>query len=513
MRKTCFVGLLLCAVSGSLNGQAVSPSPAKSYVLHAAEAMGGLDLLRGVKALRIEYRGHSYMLDESERPAGPWIVTYENDVELRDYEHASVRREKEHWQVGGSEADKSTLTVAEGFAQVANGAKLSPTSIYLGEPDDSLESLAFAPEQIVQHALEAGDLAVQPDAIMQGEPYHVVSFTYHTMPTRLYLSAYTGLPGSVEWTSSYPHSMFWRVWGDVSNRSVFSLYTLLPSGLRLPLQRDHESNNQPYHSLTILKIAVNPQIPPDAFAIATEVKAAVQEGRDQNVKTQALGNPVPLIEGNDSMVQFAGAFKCAIVQQSDGLVIIEAPVSSEHTKTLFAEAAKRYPNVPIKAVITTSDAWAHFAGIREVVADGTPIYATDLNQPVLTRLVDAPFTQHPDTLAKASKPAKFHWVSQKTTIGAGPNRIEIYPIRNASGARMLMLYLPEFHLLYSSDLVQPLGDGSFFWPEYLRELSDAVQREHLSVDRFFGMHATVTPWTAIVQYLAKVTDASDLQSN
>ena len=134
----------------------------------------------------------------------------------------------------------------------------------------------------------------------------------------------------------------------------------------------------------------------------------------------------------------------------------------------------------------------HVAGIREVVADGTPIYATDLNQPVLTRLVDAPFTQHPDTLAKASKPAKFHWVSQKTTIGAGPNRIEIYPIRNASGARMLMLYLPEFHLLYSSDLVQPLGDGSFFWPEYLRELSDAVQREHLSVDRFFGMHATVS---------------------
>ena len=140
------------------------------------------------------------------------------------------------------------------------------------------------------------------------------------------------------------------------------------------------------------------------------------------------------------------------------------PVSSEHTKTLFAEAAKRYPNVPIKAVITTSDAWAHFAGIREVVADETPIYATDLNQPVLTRLVDAPFTQHPDTLAKASKPAKFHWVSQKTTIGAGPNRIEIYPIRNASGARMLMLYLPEFHLLYSSDLVNRSETDHFSGP-------------------------------------------------
>jgi hypothetical protein len=123
----------------------------------------------------------------------------------------------------------------------------------------------------------------------------------------------------------------------------------------------------------------------------------------------------------------------------------------------------------------------------------------------------AAFTQRPDTLAKSPRSAKFRWVSQRTVIGDGANRIEIYPIRNASGERMLMLYFPEYRLLYSSDLVQPLGDGSFFWPEYLQELSDAVRREHLSVDRFFGMHAVVTPWSAVAQYLAKVTNSSGVQ--
>ena len=133
----------------------------------------------------------------------------------------------------------------------------------------------------------------------------------------------------------------------------------------------------------------------------------------------ALGNPVPLIEGNDSMVQLAGGSKCPSVQRSDGLVLIKHRSAPSTQKRLFAEAAKRYPNVPIKAVITTSDAWAHLTGPRSREG-GTPIYATDLNQPCcFLRLVDAPFTQHPDTLAKASKPAKFHWVSQKTTIGAG----------------------------------------------------------------------------------------------
>ena len=52
-------------------------------------------------------------------------------------------------------------------------------------------------------------------------------------------------------------------------------------------------------------------------------------------------------------------------------------------------------------------------------------------------------------------------------------------MRTESGERMTMVYFPEHKLLYGSDLVQQRRDGSFFVPEYLSELIDAVRRENL----------------------------------
>jgi hypothetical protein len=274
------------------------------------------------------------------------------------------------------------------------------------------------------------------------------------------------------------------------------------------MQRDHFRNGQPFHSLTITKVAINPQVPAGTLAVSPDVAAAFEKRRAEMPDGPPLGKPALLIDGEGSLVQFIGTFNCAIIKQPDGVVLVEAPTSAQHTQAFLAEAAKRFPGSPVKALITTSDAWAHFGGLREVVASAIPVYATDLNRPLLERLVSAPFTQHPDGLAKSPKAPIFHWVSEKTALGSGPNRIEIFPIRNASGERMLMVYFPEHKLLYSSDLIQPLGDGTFFWPDYAKELTDAVNREHLSVDMFFGMHAKTTRYSTVTDFLAKSVAAS-----
>lgn len=476
---------------------------AKVAVLQSIEAMGGIGRLGEIKTLRIERRSHDYLLDESERPDGPWSVIYEHATELRDYEHANLRRNSEHWFFAGTETQKSTLTLAGNVAQVTSGEKRFPASVYSGDPDNAIESLAFAPERLLLAALKARDLAVLPNVHFHGEPYEGVSFTLDQIPTRLYFNAYTHLLGVAEWTNSYPYSIFWQVWGDVANRAEFSVYSLLPGGLRLPLQRDYQRNGQPSSSVSIQSITVNPPLTPDTFAIDPQVAAAFANRIVTDFGMPHLGKPVSLIEDDNTLLQYVGEFNCAIVKQSDGLILIEAPVNSAHSKALVADAEQRFPGLPIKAVITTSDAWAHIGGLREMVARGFPVYATDLNRPLLTHLVQASFTQSPDSLAMKWRAPEFHWVSQKTTIGSGPNRLEIYPIRNASGERMLMIYFPHHKLLYSSDLIQPLGNGGFFWPEYLRELSDAVAREKLTVERCFGMHAGSTPWKAILQFLTK----------
>jgi hypothetical protein len=59
----------------------------------------------------------------------------------------------------------------------------------------------------------------------------------------------------------------------------------------------------------------------------------------------------------------------------------------QRSSGLFAEAHRRYPGVPIKAVLSTSDSWPHVGGVRFDVAEATPVYILELNQPLLGRMV------------------------------------------------------------------------------------------------------------------------------
>jgi hypothetical protein len=476
---------------------------AREWVRKAVVEMGGEAALRNIKTARIESLGHRFYLEQSERPDGPWIVGYDSRTEFCDYEHDALRQDETLRGLGAEEGFTTSFTVVGGVAQSNVGEKHVPGS--LSQAIDAEEALNFTADRLVLHAFDAGDLKPLADATIHGEPYHVVEFKQNGIPVRLYLNAFTGLPGVVEWTQSYPFSVFWRVWGDVRNRQEFTNYTLLPGGIRLPLQTDLSRDDQPYSSKIVTKLELNPQLSSETFAIAPEVKSAFEAMKKNPVETPAMGKPRELVAGDDTLVQFVGAWNCALVKQPDGVVILEAPIGPVHTRQLLDEARRRYPNAPFKAVITTTDAWPHFGGVREMVANGIPVYATDLNKPILTRVVNAPFTLSPDTLAKSPKASKFHWVSAKTVIGTGANRLEIYPIRNASGERFLMVYLPQHKLLYVSDLAQPAGSGSFFMPEYLKELSEAASREHLAVDKFFAMHMPLTPWSDL---LAAVEEAS-----
>jgi hypothetical protein len=126
---------------------------------------------------------------------------------------------------------------------------------------------------------------------------------------------------------------------------------------------------------------------------------------------------------------------------------------------------------------------------------GTPIYALDLNQPILNRLAAMPYASKPDAQQRTHGSPVFRLVHEKTVLGSGKNRMEIYPIRGETSERQMMVYFPEHHLLYGSDPFQQNPDGSFFYPQTVTELTDAVAREHLDVRDFFMMHIGPTPWT------------------
>jgi hypothetical protein len=110
--------------------------------------------------------------------------------------------------------------------------------------------------------------------------------------------------------------------------------------------------------------------------------------------------------------------------------------------------------------------------------------------PFLKSLARAPHTLEPVALARSGRAPTLVGVRGKVTIGAGPTRIELYPVGGAYAERMTMAYFPEYRLLYGADLVFPnRGPDGKFAPGFdetpATDLRRAVAREQLAVDTVF----------------------------
>jgi hypothetical protein len=492
-----FLGFLHGSSSGLVFFDKSADDRATALVRSAIEKMGGEGNLRSLQGVQIEKIGHTYSVEQSERPEGPWLVNYDQVIELRDYANQRLRRATQTRSFQAPQWRPAiVLKVADGAAALQFGERSGPAqAIDLAEAE---ESLALSAERVLLTALEAKDLRAEADTSLQGSTQHVVAFGWRDGLARIYLNGQTGMPTAIEVERAYPGSFFWGPWGDVKSRVYLSLWTLEAGGLRYPRQWDSERNGTPYQSFTVTSLTINPQFEANSFSIPTEVKKAFESSAQRTIEDTPLGHSNnPAVEIAPGVVQIPGAWNVTLVRQSDGVVVIEAPISSGYSDKVLAEAKKRFPGLPIKAVISTSDAWPHIGGVRVYAAREIPVYALDLNGPILERLIASPRHFHPDALERQRKKPKFRVVSNKTIIGSGPNRLELYPVRSESGERMMMVYFPEHKLLYGSDLVQQRRDGSFFMPEYLSELIEAVRRERVTVSSVFAMHTGVRPWSEI----------------
>ncbi len=366
------------------------------------------------------------------------------------------------------------------------------------------EREALSPERLLLTAIDAPDLHLEPDAILQSVPQNVVAFSLDGAPVHIYLNAYTHLPTAVDYSGPLARSGFWAFLGDVTARTYFSLWWLAKGGIHMPMQWNIESNGLPDQMYVIRKLQIDEPLVETDLLISADVRAKYQpDAPPVDLDKRPLGDPKqPAKELASGIIFIPGSWNATFVRQEEGIVILEAPISSGYTAKVIAEARRRFPGQPIKAVITTSDSWPHLAGIRECVAQSIPIYALDLNLPILERVMNAPHKSKPDAQQIAPRNPIFHLVHNKTLLESGPNRMEIYPIRGETSERQLMVFFPEHHLLYGSDPFQINADGSFFYPQTVTELTDAVAREHLSVDEFFMMHIGPMPWADLSKAVA-----------
>ena len=490
-----FVLYAACTLSPRLT-LAQENEDAKQLVRKGIDSQGGEKALRSVRNMKWEASGYRNEIEESERPEGPYITDFLTVSEVEDFVDQRLRRMTET-SVFPLYKTVVTSVVADGIEMRARGGAFAvgtPEGVRLGRL-----RLALSPERVLLTALDSGDLRREPDCHLQGITQNVIAFSIAETPVRMFLNSYTHLPTAVEYSGPLTRFGFYAYLGDVTIRTYYSLWWLAKGGIHVPLQWTVEGNGMPDQTLVIRKLKINDPLNEDDFSIPVAIKQQFDpKAKPRDLDLAQLGDPAhPEFEIASGILFIPGAWNVTIVRQDDGLIVLEAPISSGYSARVIAEAQHRYPGMPIKAVITTSDSWPHLAGIREYVAQGVPIYALDLNEPILARLIASDRHASRDNLTRSPKAAKFELITNRTVVGGGSNRIEIMPIRGETSERQMMVYFPEQRLLYGSDPFQKSADGSYFYPQTVTELTDAVSRYHLEPKQFFMMHVPPTDWTEL----------------
>lgn len=358
---------------------------------------------------------------------------------------------------------------------------------------------------------QATDLKLEKETALHGIPQHVVSFYVGRSPVRIYLDAQTNLPSAIETTRSWHRStsgdLAWNAWGDVTDRVELMNYAL-GEGVRYPGQSDTFRNGVHLRAAVIEQVHFDNTVDDNAFVLTS----APQPISTHNIDDLTLGEAVgmapdpkkPITEIAPGIVQIPGSWYSTIVRQDDGLVIIDAPISAGYSRRVLDEAARRFPGMKVKALITSTAFYWHVAGVREYVARGIPIYVRDRNVAVIRALAAAPHGLLPDDLARAPRSPDIHSVSAPVTLGKGVNAITVMPVPDGEQP-MLMSSIPAAHLLHTGEMVQPLGPGgALLYPESLLELTHSVQAAGIDTHGLsvIGMHMSPTPWTTVESTLA-----------
>lgn len=459
-------------------------------------AMGGRERLAAIKTARLDVIGHTALMEQSYRQA-PFITSYERDQTLVDFAGQRLLQ-KQHgvWpesDLKGADSDQTLIVTPAGGVYRSDGQD-SPCGKAALEA--ARQQMALDPVRILLTAADASDLRFVAPETLRSTPHTVLAFTWQGIPVRVLLNRFNHLPDAVETKQQF--NDFWFYWGDVDQRVYFDNWRLV-SGIEYPSNQVIERNGAVWSSSQALNIEFNVATDEKDFAI--DAKAAAQSAQSKGWKRAFRNDQAKQLAPGIDL--FLGSWNTTIVKQPDGIVILETPISGDFTEGVFAEARRRYPGEPIKAVLSTSDSWPHVGGIRHDVAQGLPVYILDLNQPLLDRMIAAPHTLDPDALQNAPKPPNWTIVSEKTEIGIGENRLQLFPIRGASTERQYMVYFPERKLLYASDTLVLNPDNTLYDPELMREVQQAVDREHLQVETVFAMHQAPTPWGDVIALLKK----------
>ena len=434
------LGLSMLSVLAFSGGAPAQERSSRALLEAAAEAMGGLERIRGLDNIVMTGFGQRYNTngnlspDPNSPPKWVAVADAERSFDLRNRRALNQERQSRMFPFASSAGHSWNRS---NTLQTGRAALDHPLPALLA---------ALAPET-----------ALGPVRIEEGLP--VVEFTIQNGGTLwMALDSGTNLPAWVRWIAGDSQL------GDVTHTAYFTGYVPF-DGVRLPvgLMNKIDWRDQITFMFQVDSYRVNvPMLPPfpqgaggGGFGGGATPQAAVTEIGKGVWDVRAGRNGGPVIEFEDHLVIFE-------------------PVGSEAQFFARVDAAnKLIPGKQVTAVIVTHHHSDHAAAIRGAVARGLTIIAEKGNEELYREFVSRPAVNFPDSLARNPRPMVFRPVDNVLVLEDRRQRLEIYHVvEHLHMSNAVFAYLPNERIMMEGDL----SDVSWDWHWWAGALAANIKR-------------------------------------
>ena len=254
-------------------------------------------------------------------------------------------------------------------------------------------------------------------------------------------------------------------------------------GVRFPSRIERIAGGLPWYELTVTAVRVNSA---QEFAIPPEVVA----------NPSPVTTRVDITELAPGVFNFGGtSHNSLVVEQSRGLVVIEAPLDEARSRAVLAAIAARFPAKPVRYVVNTHTHFDHAGGLRTYVARGVTVVTHERNAAYYRRAWQAPRTLEPDELSAKPRRARFRTFTDRLVLDDAERPIELHAITGSGHHDTFALaWLPRQKLLVEGDAWTPTPPGAkppaVVNPLWLN-LRDNVERLGLDVQWVQPLHGAV----------------------
>jgi glyoxylase-like metal-dependent hydrolase (beta-lactamase superfamily II) len=359
-----------------------------------------------------------------------------------------------------------------------------------------------------------------PDRVTAAADATVGGVTHRTVDYRVLDQIFTvmfdpasGLPTRIR-TLDYDN-----IWGDVTYDLVLADWQTL-GGVRIARTRTYELNARRVAEVTLSDAALNAPIAPDRLAIPAAFTAAAPKPATGAVPYQwvvrrqfigtYLDSDVPsydtratsglrldeLAPGVHHVV--GGSHHSLLVEMRDHLIVFDAPVSDWHSNWVLGAARARFPGKPVRYLVLTHHHMDHAGGVRGYVAQGATLVVGKGNGAHFRRVLASPFTRNPDLAARDLSRTPIVEVGDRHFISDGAREVHAYRIDNPHADGLLIGYVPEAGLGFSTDIWSP---GAAPLPDKLTPdlaaLVAGVKKAGITPTRFAGGHGSVADYAPL----------------